>query len=620
MKKEDLLELKKKIAELSDKEKKLRDIELRKMALGEIQGPVTGYASIDKPWLKEFPEEALQESYPHQTMYQMFEESVKGHEDEILLVFDVGISKENIEFTGKEILENIDKLAKNFLERGINPGENVAISFANMPEAIFCLYALNKIGAVVCPIDPRLNTKSLERDLKDLGVKTYIGINDTIKNISKIQKRLQLENIYFVPVVNSLKSKKIKIAYSLSRAFQGNYTINYNKSWNALCKKNVKKVDTYPYKKDKIAIISFTGGTTGIHKGVKITDDGINSMVFSHKYLVDNIKRGDTFMNILPQFMIFGLFTIHLALCRGLKTHLLLDSSPQNFVENLIRINPAMAFGGPVHWETLINNSKLCSNSLSNMRAPVSGGEKLSKSKEEQITEELLKAGAQEGMWIGYGASELSGSVTLKRGSRDKNGTIGKLHVYDNVMIVNPETGEELPYDTIGECYFSSPSLMEGYYKQPEEEQQSIFVDENGIRWFKSGDLGKIDSEGNIELTGRKKRLFVCGVNNVYPFEIEELIYKIQDVTKCVVVNVPHSILREIPKIHVIISNDTKKNRKRIKQEIIQQISENISNEIIPEEIIFEETLPYTPNGKVDFKKVREKDLNELKIKKLRKK
>lgn len=610
MEKQDLINLKVKIAKLSEEEKKLRDLYLRQIATGELQGPPVGYPSIDKLWLKEYPAQAIMEDFPKLTLYQAVAESVKGHEDDIFLVFYLS-KKEQVEITGRELLNNIDIVAANLLKRGIKQNEKVAISFANTPESIYTMYALNKIGAVICPIDPRSNLFNLEHDLLDLDTKNYIGILDTAKIAKKAAKKVHLENIIFASPLNVLKNTKLKKAYKLLQMVKGNFAIKKDEKWETLMSASNLDNEIYPgFQDNQVAIICYTGGTTGVHKGVEITNEAMNNLIFSHKYLVNNIDRNDIFMNILPQFMIFGLFTIHLALCRGLKTYLLIDSSPENFAKHLVDINPAMSFGGPIHWETLIDNPLLTKGSLSNLRAPVTGGEKLPLAKEEKINQILEKIGAPEDMWGGFGASELSGSVTLKRGNRDRNGTVGKLHVYDNAMVVDEE-GNELPYGEIGELYILTTSLMRGYYHNELETKNAIYVDEFGQRWFKTGDLALIDLDGNIEITGRKKRLFVSGVVNVYPFAIEEIVSSLPNVKRCIVTNVPDPVLRDVPKIHIVLENDTEENRKTIIKLIKKEVLEKLFKESVPKYFEFHKELLYTPNGKIDYKKITENDSNE---------
>ena len=591
-------------------EEQLRNIHLRKLLIGEIQGPLTGKASIDKPHLKRYPEEALYLKYPEKTMYEYLYELNKEHMNDVALVFDTGFSETKITF--KEMFEKIDIIANCLHNKGIKSGDKVAISFANTPESVYLIYALNKIGAVSCLVDPRIKEYTLENDLKDLDVKMYIGINDTYKKIKNVNKKTNIENIVIVSPINSCEKKLPKLLYMGSKLKEGNVVFKLNRKWSKFISENqtIKDINFPQYEPDKTAVISYTGGTTGVHKGVMLSNNTMNNLVFSHKYMMESVKRGDVFMNILPQFMIFGAFSLHLALCRGVETHLLLDSAPEHFVDNLIRINPAMAFGGPVHWETLINNPKLTENSLSNMKAPVSGGEKLSLSAEKKIDDALLFAGSKELLCNGYGASELNGSVTLKEGNKSKEGTVGILHVYDNAKIID-ENGNELFYDQEGELLITSPSLMQGYYNNDEENKKAIIIDKNGTRWFKTGDLAKIDKNGDIEITGRSKILFVCGLKNVYPPEMEELINQIPGVKKCAVTNVPDKILREVPKVHIV--KDENVSEENIISAIQSIIAERISDEVIPHYYEFHDNLKYTSNGKIDVEQMRKDDIEKLK-------
>lgn len=594
-------------------EEKNYNVHLRNILIGKEQGELTGKPSLDKPHLKFYPEEALLENLPQETLYGYLYEQNKANLSDIAIIFDVGVSQEKI--TYQELFDNIDNLALNLSARGIENNDKVAVCFANIPESVYVIYALNKIGAVACLIDPRITPKALEKDLRELNVKMFIGIQDSYKTFKITNRKIGLNNYIFVSVLNSINKQAIKAVYTLKKLTEGNISYQQKTKWKSICKR-IDEQKQYPeYCPNKLALISYTGGTTGVHKGVQLSNDALNALTFSHKYIMlDIIKRGDKFMDILPQFMIYGIFSLHLALCMGLQTYMLIDSSPQNFVDNLIRINPAMVFGGPIHWETLINNSKLTPNSLSNMRAPVSGGEKLSLSKERILDDVLLKAGSQECMCNGYGASELGGSVTLKHGKHNAEGTVGRLHVFDNAKIVSPETGEELSYNEIGELYITTPSLMMGYYRCKEEEEKVIVQDQSGVRWFATGDLAKIDENGDIELTGRSKRLFVCGLNNVYPPEMEELINAIPNVKRCVVVNVPDDVLREVPKVHVVLEKDTPENRAETIRHIKDSISKNIGKEVLPRYYEFHEELLYTPNGKIDFENIRLKDLEKMRL------
>ncbi len=600
-------------------EEQLRNIYLRKLLVGELQGPLTGKPSVDKPHLKFYSEEAFSRSLPKTSIYNYMYEINKNHLDDIAFVFDTGFDE--TEITYGELFKNIDTVANGLVQRGIKVGDKVAVSFANTPESVYTIYAINKIGAVSCLIDPRIKTYNLERDLKDLDVKMFIGNSEVYKNLKKVAKKVNLDNIVIIPTIQSATNKKIKNLYLASKILTGNHPLKLNKNWSSFLAENKTKKETkeFEYKEDQLAIISYTGGTTGVHKGVMLSNEAFNNLMLSHDYLMEDLGRGEKFMNILPQFMVYGIFTLHLALCRGLKTHLLLDSAPEHFVDNLIRLNPAISFGGPIHWETLIDNPKITPNCFSNMKAPVSGGEKLSLAKELAISKALKYGGSQEEMCNGLGASELAGSSTWKQGSKNKSGTVGRLHVYDNAKIVDSKTGEELSYNQPGELWLTSPSLMSGYYHREDETKHAIHEDEDGVRWFITGDLAQIDENGDIDLTGRSKRLFVCGLNNVYPPELEEIIYTIPSVNKCAVTNVPDEELRAVPKVHLVLNEDTEANRKKTIASIQTLISERVGSEVLPHYYEFHDHLKYTLNGKIDIEAIRRDDLEKIKANKEKK-
>ena len=591
-----------------------KNIELRNILLGKSDKKPTGYPSKDKPHLTDYPEKAFKEPFPKMSIYEYVYENNKNHLDDIALVFDTGFSETPI--TYRQFFKNVDVVAKGLTSRGVKKGDKVAICLPNIPETAYIIYGVNKIGAVACLLDPRINEYGLERDLKDLDAKTYIGISETYKTVKKVNKNINLDNILIIPTIQSSNKKMIKKLYTFSKIKEGNGVYDVNRKWSKFISKkyDMNEVTAPIYNDQDVAIITYTGGTTGVHKGVKISNDGLNTLVFAHKYLYSELGRGDVFANILPQFMIFGLFPLHLALRNGFETHLILDPSPEKFVDYLVKLNPALVLGGPVHWETLIDNPKITKGCLSNLKDPVTGGERISIEQEQRITDVLKYAGAQSPLCNGFGSSELGGSVTVNKGKDWEAGTVGKLHIFDNAKIIDPETNEELKYNEIGELYVSSPDMMVGYYNNPKEEKKAISIDEDGVRWFRTGDLASMNEKGNITIHGRMKRLFVCGVDKVYPPQMEELIDGIDNVKKCAIVNLPDKELREVPKAHIVLEKDTEENRKAAIDSIVLEVTEKISENVVPKYFEFHDELMYTSNGKIDFEGLRKKDLKTMNL------
>ena len=200
MKKEDLINYKEKLSKLSEEEKKLRDLELRKIALGEIQGPITGYPSIDKPWLKYYSEDAILKDTPKCTIYEMIYNNNKSHLDNnAIQYFDKYISY-------GELFERIEEAAKALKTNGIQEGDIINVSLPNIPESSFIIYALSKIGAIANMIDPRSSANDFKHYINEVDSKYLFVLDDIMPKIDSIIKETPIKKIVSISAINSLKS------------------------------------------------------------------------------------------------------------------------------------------------------------------------------------------------------------------------------------------------------------------------------------------------------------------------------------------------------------------------------------------------------------------------------
>ena len=218
MTKEDLIAYKKQLAELSDKEKKLRDLELRKYARGELYGPPVGYASIDKPWLMHFDEEGILREIPTCSAYEYLYQSNKDYPNQHALNYY------DKEITYKELFELIDKAATAFLESGIKKGDVVSVVDMINPELVITLYALNKIGAVINLIDVRYSGDKLVKCVNEVDSKMLIVMDNFLENVDQVSEELNVDQIVSVSPYNSIPSVKRIIATAADRKNQKKYT------------------------------------------------------------------------------------------------------------------------------------------------------------------------------------------------------------------------------------------------------------------------------------------------------------------------------------------------------------------------------------------------------------
>ena len=354
-----------------------------------------------------------------------------------------------------------------------------------------------------------------------------------------------------------------------------------------------------------------------MHKGVDLDGNGLNAVVKSLDYVLC-LKPGEKFLGNLPQFMAFGKMALHYALCNNLNMELTLKALPKDFVEELLRVHPQGVMGGPIHWETLIH-SNLSKDDLKDLKMPISGGEQLKFEKEQQINEALYNAGCSSTLWNGLGMSEMWAPVSVKRGNINSDKTIGTMIPFTNAKIIDINTSKELDYGQVGMLHVTGPGMMIGYHNNPEETDKSIYVDDKDTRWFITGDLCKIEENGELKYIGRLKRCFVCGCENIYPEQIENILSDLPEVREAIVTKIPDDKLQFLPKYHISLYDgncDTQQLEKKIEKIIMSTLGEAA----LPKFYEYHtEPFPRTPNAKIDPKPLQEQDLNKIKAKTLMK-
>ena len=556
-----------------------------------------------------YDESARTASVPNCSEYEFLLERNKNHMN------DVAITFAGKKITYEELHTRIDEYAKALYKKGIRSKDVVAMGIANTPEGIYISYALNKLGAVTSPINFTYNAYQMRRDLEIINPKMYIGIKDSYKVFKNASKGMDIEKLNY-SVVQSIDDKKLHFLYNVKQIISGNYSFNPNESLNYVLHKgkNYSKAVFPKYTPGELSDIMFTGGSSGVHKGVDLTGNGLNSVIRGLDFVLC-LEPGQKFLGNLPQFMAFGKMALHYALCNNLNLELTLKALPQDFVDELLRVHPDGVMGGPVQWETLINNPKLTANSLNNLVMPITGGEQLKFGKEGKINEALEKAGCKSTIWNGLGMSEMWAPVSVKRGNINSNETIGTMIPFTNAKVVNPTTGEELGFNEDGMLHVSGPGMMIGYHNNPEETNNTTYVDEKGVRWFKTGDICKIQENGELQYVGRLKRCFVCGCENIYPEEIENLLCSIPEIREAIVTKIPNDEKQFLPKYHISLYN-VQPNLDVLKSKIEKLIKSTLGEGPLPCDYEFYyEMLPRTANGKIDPKPFQEKDLEEYKQK-----
>ena len=601
MNKEDLIRLKKKIVELSAEEKKERDLYLRNISLGNILGPMTGYASIDKPWLKYYNENNIDKERLNCSAYDYMK-----HYNINNLLYNAINYMGNI-ITYKELLDKIDEVTKSLINLNVKSGDVVTLIMANIPENIYLFYAINRLGAVANIIDPRLKTDEIIDIVNNNKSKLVIAIDSFMnkKNILNIKKNSDIENIVLVNPLETLKNNKL-ISFAISCKEKINYHLS-NKNfirWSDFVNngRNVTLSDIPKYAEEKDAIMVRTGGTTGKPKIVVLSNKNLNEMVNQHFLGEYNFNKKDLFLNFLPPFIAYGICgATHMPLVLGLENILIPKFDAKDFPKLMKKYKPNVVFGGPILYEKMMNSKKTKNVDLSSLRVPVSGGDTMNIELENKINKYFEDNNCYHTIGQGYGMTEVSSSACYSKENSYVEGSVGIPLINNSISIFDTDTMEEKMINEEGEVCIKTDTMMSGYFNNEIENNNVIKIHEDGSTWVHTGDIGKMNSNGNLFVIGRMKRMIVSNGSKIFPISIESIICKNPYVESCVVVGAEHKTLRHVPVAHIVL-NDNNIDKEKLIDELNFEIKKELPDYYLPFIYVFRRNMPLTSIDKIDYK------------------
>lgn len=567
--------------------------------------PLTGYPSIDKPWLKYYSEEAINAPLPECTVYEYLYENNKDYPDDISIIY---LGRK---ISYRELFQKIDQCANALTALGVREKDIVTIALPSIPEALYLVYALNKIGAVSNMIHPLAGKQELLNYLNEVESKvaflfdgTYQIIKDSIQETS-VKRAVVITAGESLPVglkqIYHLKNKRIRFNPPV---FQ---------DWNTFLR-NGRATEATKASKDahSLALISHTGGTTGEPKGVMCSDYNLNSLIIQ---IVCNFSysRGGTCLSVLPPFVNYSLVESMMAmLIIGYKVALIPKYEPLKFAQYANRYHPNIILSIPAYWEALLKIRNSDFGDLSCLEQIYYGGEAMNGEAENAVNELLHKYDCKTDLCKGLGSTELTAGATQSYTNCNFPGSVGIPLVKMDCKIVSPGTGTELTYGEVGEICFSGPTVMMGYYHNQEATEQIIHIHEDGVRWLHTGDLGYFNKDGVLFVTGRIKRIIMTRgkdqqVTKLFPDRIEKVLNEHPAVYACCVIGVPDEKRIHYAKVFVELNTGFAPSD-ALTEEIQRFCRGKLPEYQIPDEIEFVPTLPRTERGKVDYRALEEKE------------
>jgi long-chain acyl-CoA synthetase len=528
--------------------------------------------------------------------------------------------------TFAQVKEAADRVANFLVSRGIKPGDRVAIFLPNLPHYPPIFFGILKAAGVCVTCNPLYKVSELNFQLKDAGAKALFVMDhpNFYPNAVKATEGSGVETVVVCNVKSYLPSIRGFLGSLLGKIPKADHhEPNHIMFDHILRSAAPEPPELHINPTEDLALILYTGGTTGLPKGACL----------SHANLVSNLLMGDewvrlaekpgekakklergvhTILGLLPWYHSYGLTHNLLASCDW-ATRLVCIPDPRAgdppFTEVLKTIEKykVTGFGAvPTIFSALVNHPLINKFDLTSLLGCGSGAAPLPVEVLKQFEE---RTGAV--IYEGYGLTETSPTLTTNPTNQDgrKIGSVGLPLPSTDIKIVDLESGlQELPQGEDGEIAVSGPQIMLGYWNKPGE-NEAVFREIDGNRFFLTGDIGHIDREGFLVITDRKKDMIIVGGFNAYPREIEEVLYTHPKVALAAVIGVPDSHRGEAVKAFVQLKPGTE----ATEDEFIAFCKTRMAGYKRPREIVFRESLPTSVVGKVLRRVLREEELKKRK-------
>ena len=558
------------------------------------------YPSKDKPWLKFYDEENLNVKLPQCTLYDLLWQNNKDYQDNIALCYF------DREITYKELFENIEKAAAAYTAIGVKEGDIVIMATVTIPETIYSLYALNQLGAIPNMVDPRTSAEGIKEYIEEVNSKFVLCLDAAYPKIEKAIKGTKVEKVIVTSPSTSLPGTK-KILYRLFK--QKKLVLNEKcLKWKEfVCEGIGTKANKVGYKPNTCCIIVHTGGTTGMPKGVMLTNENLNASAVQCEMSRFTISRGDTWLGVMPPFIAYGVGNgLHLPLEKGMKLVVIPAFDPDEYDKLLIKYKPNHIVGVPSHYYSIMKSKRMKGVDLSFLISPVVGGDGTQPEFEKMIKDFLEDHNCKYTLIKGYGMTEVSAAVcATSHANFNKIGSVGIPFTHSVMAVFDPETGEELPVNTQGEICMSTPNTMLGYYNNKTATDEILHLHDDGLVWVHSGDLGHIDEDGCVFIEGRLKRMIIRHDGfKVFPTFIENVIMQNKHVKAACAVGKPdtgHS-QGQLPYAFVVLDTDDKEEQRKIKRSLKKLCRDELPEYAQPTGFYALPGMPLTPIGKVDYR------------------
>ncbi len=501
----------------------------------------------------------------------------------------------------RELNSLVNSFARALSALGVKKGDKVATLLPNLPQMTIAVYAAFRIGAVVVPNNPLYTERELAHQLSDSDSKIAVGLDVLLPRMLSLKKETGIKKIVTCHINDYLPFPKKQLYPLVGKDMYRKITPQQDvHQFTDLIKEHrngpVEELSAW----DELGAIIYTGGTTGISKGAMMPHSSLSANVQQFASWLLDAKEGEKLLAIYPYFHTAGFTAIqNYSLWGGMEAVLVPRPDPVTVVKMVKQFKPDYLPGVPTIFSGILSNKDFTEMDLSFIKGFFAGAAPVPLDVCNRIFELTGKQ-----ITNVYGQTESNPFACISPwGGKVKPETVGLPVPNTDIRIVDIETGEkEMPTGEAGEIAIKGPQVMSGYYKNPKETEQVL---RDG--WLYTGDIGFFDEEGHLSVVDRKKDLIISGGFNVYPNEVDDILFLHPKIQEACTVGVPDEYRGEMVVAYVVpLSGE-----EVTEEEIIKYCRESLAAYKIPRKIYFVEELPKSTIGKILRRELRTKVAEE---------
>ncbi|MCQ9422604.1 long-chain-fatty-acid--CoA ligase FadD1 [Pseudomonas sp. LJDD11] len=492
----------------------------------------------------------------------------------------------------------------------LKPGDRIAVQLPNVLQYPVAVFGAMRAGLIVVNTNPLYTAREMEHQFNDSGAKALLCLANMAHLAEKVLPKTQVRHVIITEVADLLPPLKrllinsvIKYVKKMVPAYNLPQAVRFN---DVLAKGRGRSVHEASPASDDVAVLQYTGGTTGVAKGAMLTHRNlIANMLQCRELMGSNLNEGcEVLITPLPLYHIYA-FTFHCMAMMRCGNHNVLITNPRD-LPAMVKELSKWKFSGFVGLNTLFvalcNNQDFRNLDFSALKVTLSGGMAL-----QQAVAERWKEVTHCPICEGYGMTETSPVATVNPIQNIQMGTIG-IPVPSTLCKVIDDAGNELPFGEVGELCVKGPQVMKGYWQRQEATEE--ILDAEG--WLKTGDIAVIQPDGYLRIVDRKKDMILISGFNVYPNELEDVLATLPGVLQCAAIGIPDEKSGESIKVFVVV----KPGMTLTKDQVMEHMRANLTGYKVPRAVEFRDALPTTNVGKILRRELRDEELKKLGVKK----